>query len=456
MVRLSTEKSCNPVRAFRLDPGDVISLGKDTKIFVEEIPAGKGFFQKQDATPDLDEFPSHLTSESVGEKRSRSMNQLNLISSVSRFLTNTSELDEFIEKMLKGLIEALPRVDRAAVFLSLEKDGDAEFFAGRSKSNGDYRGLNYDRKLVRRTLKEGKPLFLTGHSNEELDDLSSSKRTAEIKSVACFPIAASGGTYGVLYLDGIKGPHAIRQEDLSVLQTLTNHAAAVLINHQLATYISSGSVPDHPEPAFALMPMEQKEDDTTTYPDISYKRKPAFISFLPTYFFCYLASFVLVYSSSDLTRWMNDQVFSLLMSTPPNILLGMGYGMMLSIPFVLFGLRKALWNLMTCYEIDADGVHLFTGILTRKDFHLTFHEFDEVSFNQSLLEAPFKVGTLVLKSRKLGECGMRGVHDVKNLVDQIRQKKRSLNLPRGQDSNIDGPSRPPSSSYLKGHGGSAR
>jgi len=105
---------------------------------------------------------------------------------------------------------------------------------------------------------------------------------------------------------------------------------------------------------------------------------------------------------------------------------------MLSIPFVLFGLRKALWNVMTYYEIDADGVHLFTGILTRKDFHLTFHEFDDVSFNQSLLEAPFKVGTLVLKSRKLGECGVRGVHDVKNLVDQIRLKKPEPSKKSGQ------------------------
>ena len=406
----------------QVGPEDIILLGKDTRISLEEIPAGKAFFQSQKPIPGLDTFPQHPRRDLVGERRSRSLGQLNLISSVSRFLTDPVEFEEFIRKMLKAVIEVLPRVDRAAVFLCKAEKENAEFFAGQAKSDRDGRTVDYDKAIVRRVLREKKPVFLADTSDKQ--GSFSGKETLRIKSVACFPIMAGSDTYGVLYLDGIRGPNAFREEDFSVLETLTNHIAAALINDQLASSILSNSRPEHSSYRSSSVHKGKKTNDATPTLDLFYRRKPAFISFLPTYLFCFVMSFLLVYFSSDLSRWINDQLFSLLRPTPdPLILRRMNYGMILAVPFVLFGMRRALWNSMSRYEVNTDGIHLLTGTLARKEYHLGFRDFEDVTFKQNIMEAPFKVGTLILKSGNLGEGRLKGFYNVKNLVDVIRLKK---------------------------------
>jgi hypothetical protein len=370
-----------PGEGQQVGPEDIITLGRDTKIRLEELPTGKGF-DIRNAIPGTDASPRHSKQHSAGERRSRSLGQFDLVSSVSHLLTDTLVLDEFMGKMLNVLLEALPRVDRAAVFLSKAEKQDAELFAGRTKSDRDYRSVDYDKKLVRRVLKEGKPVFLADTSYKEFRNLSIINDTERIQSVACCPITARSETYGVLYLDGIKGPHAFREEDLSVLQTLTNHTAAALINYQLASAGFSAGVPDRRFHGSASAPVRQKKNDISTKPGLYYRRKPAFVSFLPYYFFCFVASFLLVHFSPHLSRWINAQVFSLLKTAPPRILLEMNYGTLLAVPFVFFGMRKLLWNAMSRYDIDTDEVHVLTGTLARKEYRLSLKEFDDVSFRQ--------------------------------------------------------------------------
>ena len=406
----------------QVGPEDIILLGKDTRISLEEIPAGKDFFQSQKPIPGLDTFPQHPRRDLVGERRSRSLGQLNLISSVSRFLTDPLEFEEFIRKMLKAVIEVLPRVDRAAVFLCKAEKEDAEFFAGQAKSDGDESTVDYDKAIVRRVLKEKKPVFLADTSDKH--GSFSGKETVRIKSVACFPITAGSDTYGVLYLDGIRGANAFREEDFSMFETLSNHIAAALINDQLASSILSKSEPgkDSRRPSFTQS--GQKKEDSIANHDLFYRRKPAFVSFLPAYVLCFLVSFLFVYFSADLSRLIIDRVLSLIKAaSPPRFLLTMNYGLVLAVPFFLFLTRKALWNIMSCYELDTEGVHLLTGTLTRKEYHLAFSEFEDISFKQNIMEAPFKVGTLILKSGRWGELGLKGIYNVKDLVDLMRAKK---------------------------------
>jgi len=412
-----------PGEGQQVGPEDIITLGRDTKIRLEELPTGKDF-DMRNAIPGLDASPRHSKQHSAGERRSRSLGQFNLISSVSHLLTDTLVLDEFMGKMLNVLLEALPRVDRAAVFLSKAEKQDAELFAGRTKSDRDYRAVDYDKRLVRRVIKEGKPVLLADTSYKEFCNLSITTDTERIQSVACCPITARDETYGVLYLDGIRGPHAFREEDLSVLQALTNHTAAALINYQLASGIFSAGVPDKRFRGTALTHAGQKRSDAMTKPALSYRRKPAFVSFLPDYFFFFLVTFLLVHFSPNLSRWINGPIFSFLSTAPPRILLEMNYGMVLAAPFALLGIRKVLWNAMSLYDVDTDEVHVLTGTLARKEYRLSLKEFDEVSFRQNLMEVPFKVGTLILKSGRRGEYGLRGIHNVRNLVDLMRLKKK--------------------------------
>jgi uncharacterized membrane protein YdbT with pleckstrin-like domain len=104
-----------------------------------------------------------------------------------------------------------------------------------------------------------------------------------------------------------------------------------------------------------------------------------------------------------------------------NLLHELPYGKLLSIPFVVYGVRLLLWNVMSYYEIDTTRIRLLTGHLTRKEQFILASDIHDISFKQSLLEAPFRIGSLLLKTRT-GEFNIRGVYHIKHVVEDLRRK----------------------------------
>jgi uncharacterized membrane protein YdbT with pleckstrin-like domain len=97
------------------------------------------------------------------------------------------------------------------------------------------------------------------------------------------------------------------------------------------------------------------------------------------------------------------------------------FGKLLSIPFLIYGIRTFLWNLMSYYEIDTTRIRLLTGHLIRKEQFVLVSDIHEISFKQNLLEAPFRIGSLLLKTR-MGEFTIRGVYHVKQVAEDLRSK----------------------------------
>ncbi len=151
-----------------------------------------------------------------------------------------------------------------------------------------------------------------------------------------------------------------------------------------------------------------------------YKRKPAFISFLLVYIASFGVSFLLI----DHTQAISREVTGYMAKLPiphPNILLKLPYGTIFSFPFLIYGIRTLLWNMMTSYEITPSEIHLLAGSLTRKERYFLISNFYEISFKQSLIEAPFRAGTLIL--RKDGaEVIIKGVYDVRCVAESLRGK----------------------------------
>ncbi len=104
-----------------------------------------------------------------------------------------------------------------------------------------------------------------------------------------------------------------------------------------------------------------------------------------------------------------------------NLLQNLPYGKLLSIPFIVYGLRIFLWNIMSYYEIDTSRIRLLTGHLARREEFVLVSDIHEISFKQNVLEAPFQVGSLLLKTRA-GEFNIRGVYRVKQVVEDLRRK----------------------------------
>lgn len=156
-------------------------------------------------------------------------------------------------------------------------------------------------------------------------------------------------------------------------------------------------------------------------PDFNYKRKPAFISFLLVYLFCFGISFLLIDNSPAISKVISGQIIVRFNIPLPDFLWNLPYGIILSLPFLIYGIRKVLWNLMSIYEFNSSEIRLLTGSLSRKEHFFHISDFFEVSFKQNLIETPFGVGCLILTSMKGGRrLIIKGVYNVKSVVEVLR------------------------------------
>ncbi|MEJ2723758.1 MAG: GAF domain-containing protein [Deltaproteobacteria bacterium] len=408
-------------------------LGRNTKIRIEELPV-KSDITIKDIGPKVETDLKDAKQQLLKEKRSRSLNQVDLISSLSAHFAGTLELNDFILKILRTLLEALPRIDRTAVLLQKEDKKIAQPFAVLTRHDQNHRFPPFDKQIIRRTLEEKKPIFVPNAGDKGLPGLALSRNTVKIKSVAAVPIKSDSKTHGVLYVDGMRAPCAFREEDFTILKILSNYAATALANHKTdsnlfpmtsserpAYYGDSKFLGHRRDNSMKFWHREQKKAES---PGFSDRHKLSPISFLSKYIFFFAVTFLLVYYSPILSGLINGRIPHFLSIPTAPFLANLPYGMILAVPFFFFGILAILRNVMSSYEVSNDGIRLLEGTFVRKEYHLAFQDFDDISFKQNLFEAPFRAGTLILKSGRGGELRMKGIHNVEGMVDLIRRKRQ--------------------------------
>lgn len=157
-------------------------------------------------------------------------------------------------------------------------------------------------------------------------------------------------------------------------------------------------------------------------PAFTYKHKPAFISFMLIYFLCFVFAYWLIDNSHDLSRRVGTLVLVQLGLSRSNFLWKVPYGIVFSLPLLIFGLRTLLWNLMSFYEFTPSEIRLLTGTLSRKERFYSMADFYEISFKQNVLEAPFRIGSLILTPHVGKPLLVRGVYNVKSVVESLRSR----------------------------------
>lgn len=156
-------------------------------------------------------------------------------------------------------------------------------------------------------------------------------------------------------------------------------------------------------------------------PDFTYKRKPAFISFLPVYIFCFGISYWLIKASPEISAKIMERLLAQLNIPRSNIAWNIPYGIVISVPFILIGVQKFLWNIMSNYEMTTTELRLITGSLSRRERFFDLSDFYDISFKQNLLETPFGIGCIILKSRHKNRLLIiRGIFNVKTVVKELR------------------------------------
>lgn len=152
----------------------------------------------------------------------------------------------------------------------------------------------------------------------------------------------------------------------------------------------------------------------------TYKHKPAFISFILIYILCFVLAYWMIDNSHFLSEKFGKLVLVQLGISRSNLLWKVPYGIVFSLPLLFFGLRTLLWNLMSFYEFTSSDIRLLTGTLSRKERFYSMADFYEISFKQNVLETPFRIGSLILTPHVGKPLFVRGVYNVKSVVESLR------------------------------------
>jgi hypothetical protein len=213
-------KSIHPGEGFEVRNGDVIALGS-TVMRLE--------FQEGDPLAGA----GHERDRQRKERRRNHSRGLELTYRVTELLRKSHGVPQICRETLAYLLEALPRIDRAAIIL-LDQDRRREEVFSRGR---DVQAVDspppYSRMIVDRVIKEGRAIRMSNTTYEVPENLSDTVYRLKIRSVLCVSLISNSRVRGAIYLDSIRAPYGFRRADLLLLNSLSGQMAVAVENAAL-------------------------------------------------------------------------------------------------------------------------------------------------------------------------------------------------------------------------------
>jgi putative methionine-R-sulfoxide reductase with GAF domain len=148
--------------------------------------------------------------------------QLEFLSNVSKVIEEDLPLNKTLEKILEHILDLLKRIDRVAfILVDPETEKVLDVVSKSKKPTSDAYCLD----VVKRVLKERKPVAFSNVQTEEDGELVDTLRILKIESVMCLPIFSHSQAIGLIYVDSLERPHGFRKDDLSLLTQLSQTTA---------------------------------------------------------------------------------------------------------------------------------------------------------------------------------------------------------------------------------------
>jgi 3',5'-cyclic-nucleotide phosphodiesterase len=223
--------SVEPGEGQQISDGDIISLGTSLIRVSESLSKHTKDLKGLVRLP-LDEAV-HKDSPVTGERRSRSLAEMELISKVSQKVKESPDLKEVLGEVMEHLLERLPRVDRAGIFLFDNEKQEINEVLTRARFDSKEEFVRNAESIVKQSMQIGKALRIVGRTQAASADFSENDMTLEIRSVICIPMRSRIRTHGAIYLEGLCEQPAFRNEDLWLLESLSGLLALALENREL-------------------------------------------------------------------------------------------------------------------------------------------------------------------------------------------------------------------------------
>ncbi|NLA75640.1 MAG: FHA domain-containing protein [Deltaproteobacteria bacterium] len=216
-----------PGEGFQINDGDLISVG-NTVMQLTGV-GGKGPLIKPASLPGhTGEVPTQPDEQT---KERRSAKELELVYSVSELLKTQMDINVFLKSFLKLVLEALPRIDNASIFLSqgrAEKGKMVEIVADSYEKSTS----RYKKEILKRVVNERKTIRMSNTDFELPQSYIEKGDTLEIKSAMGVPIISKDEVLGAIYIESIK-PYGFRKKDQFLLNSLIGPIAVAIEKNRL-------------------------------------------------------------------------------------------------------------------------------------------------------------------------------------------------------------------------------
>ncbi|TET87131.1 MAG: response regulator, partial [Desulfobacteraceae bacterium] len=218
----------------RLEPGKEFEVKEGLPIVIGRVLISLGKASSEDSANirNLADLSGELSTTGIFTLDRRrpytTTKNLELIYKVSNVLVQSLDIDEILQKILDYIFDLLKRIDRGTILLINSDTGKLEQIIGRSKFDKEKTNISYSRTIAEKVMKEGKPLTMPDLTQEDTENFSDSMRM--MKSVMCVPLISRSQIRGVIYVDSVDKPFGFREEDLSLITSLSSPAAVAIEN----------------------------------------------------------------------------------------------------------------------------------------------------------------------------------------------------------------------------------
>ncbi|MFH1123011.1 MAG: GAF domain-containing protein, partial [Pseudomonadota bacterium] len=166
-----------------------------------------------------------------GEGRpSTTTKNMELLYRVTDTLSQSLDIREILERVLDSIFDLLARIDRGAIILLDPETGNRRDVISKLKKDVDDVKVPYSQEVVDRVIREGKALVVSDSHTDVNGDLPDTLKLSEIRSVLCMPLISRSRVLGVIYVDSVTRPYGFREEDLSLLNSVTGPLAMAIEN----------------------------------------------------------------------------------------------------------------------------------------------------------------------------------------------------------------------------------
>ncbi len=217
-----------PGEGFQIGEGDIIAAGNTVMQF--STSGGSSLFK---APPVSISNPQDASLSEEPRKERRSAKELELVFEISELLKKQLDTDVFLKEFLKLVLEALPRVDNASIFLFQEKTFNWRKTLEIVPDTHEKTVSRYKKELVGRVFEEQKTIRMSNTDFELPQSYIEKGDTLEIKSAMCVPVISGSQLLGAIYIESIK-PYGFRKKDQFLLNSLVGSLAVAIEKDRLS------------------------------------------------------------------------------------------------------------------------------------------------------------------------------------------------------------------------------